>query len=177
MEIRKLKIKYKKKFFVIRNLKPSDVNSKYVLALKNEKFLQTIPKKINIQIQKKIIKKINKSKIQKLIGFFYKDKLLGTSGFQNFNKKKINIGVFLFHKSFKGKGFGKFFIWTASFFMFHFYNKKYFIAGIKKSNIRSIGAFKGGGFKFLNKKKDSFNYFLKIESKKPKFIKNIEIFF
>ena len=177
MELRKLKFKYKKKEFVIRNLKLSDVNLKYVIALKNEKFLQTVPRNLTVKKQKKIIKKINKNNFEHIIGFFYRDKLLGTSGFQNLNKKKINIGVFLFEKKFLGKRYGKFFIWATSFFMYHFYNKKYFIAGIMKSNLRSIGAFKGAGFKLLNKKKDSFNYFLKIESKKPNFSQKAKIFF
>ena len=177
MELKKLKIKYKKKEFVIRSLKLSDVNLKYVSALRNEKFLQTVPKNLNVEKQKKIIKKINRSKFEHIIGFFFRDKLLGTSGLQNLNKKKVNIGVFLFDKKFLGKGFGKFFIWSASFFMFHFHNKKYFIAGIMKSNLRSIETFKGVGFKLLNKKKDSFNYFLKFGTKKPNFSQKAKIFF
>ena len=70
MELKKLKIKYKKKEFVIRSLKLSDVNLKYVSALRNEKLLQTVPKNLNVKKQKKIIKKINRSKFEHIIGFF-----------------------------------------------------------------------------------------------------------
>lgn len=177
MEKHKIKFQYKKKTFTIRNLKLTDINLEYINALKKEKFLVTIPKKLNIKQQKKIVNKINKSKNYKLIGFFYRDRLLGTSGFQNFNKKKVNIGVFLFNKNLVGKGFGKVFISLASFYMYYFFEKKYFIAGIRKSNLKSIGAFKGAGFKLLNKKKESLIFFLKIESKKHKFIKSAKLLF
>ena len=177
MEKYKIKFQYKNKTFIIRKLRLTDVNLEYINALKKEKFLTTIPKKLNIKKQIKIINKINKSKNQRLIGFFYRDRLLGTSGFQNLNKKKVNIGVFLFNKDFAGKGFGKAFISLASFYMYYFFKKKYFIAGIMRSNLKSLGAFKGAGFKLLNKKKESLNFFLKIESKKYKIIKRAKLLF
>ena len=172
-----IKFRYKQKIFSIKQLKLKDIKFEYIKALRNEKFLVTIPKKITINKQKTIVKKINKDTSQKILGFFYKSKLIGTSGFQNLNKKKVNIGIFLFNKQILGKGFGKVFIWFACFYIFHFFKKEYFIAGIMTKNLKSLGAFKGAGFKLLNKKKESLNFFLKIKSKKPKFVKSSKLIF
>ncbi len=176
MEKNQIYIEYKKKIFLLRKIKIRDINNKYVDALKQNKFLASIPTNIDLKRQKEIVKKINNSKNRMLIGFFNKNNLIGTSGFQNLNRKKLDIGIFLFNKNFTGKGLAKIFIWYAGFYMYHFYKKKYFIAGIVKSNYKSLKAFKGAGYKLLNKKKGGYNYFLEIENHNPNFTKNIKLY-
>ena len=117
MASREVKISYKQKLFIIRKLYQSDVNADYVKSLKNEKFIQSVSKNITISEQKKIINDVNKNKTTCILGFFYKKKLLGTSGYQKLNKKKVFMGIFLFDRRFIGKGYGKFFIWSACFFI------------------------------------------------------------
>lgn len=166
MASREVKISYKQKLFIIRKLYQYDVNADYVKSLKSEKFIQSVSKNITISEQKKIINDVNKNKTTCILGFFYKKKLLGTSGYQKLNKKKVFMGIFLFDRRFIGKGYGKFFIWSACFFINKFFKKDIFVAGIMKSNFKSIKAFNGAGFKIFYKAKKSIRCCLKFKSRK-----------
>ena len=107
--------------------------------------------------QKKYINKINLSKSKMILGFFHKNELIATSGFQNLQKKSVSVGIFIFEKKFLNKKISHFFIAHACIFVNKFFNKKNFFAGFSKKNIKSILSYEKIGFgTYLTKKKTTF---------------------
>lgn len=138
---------YQGNFFLIRKLLSTDVNISYIKYLKNQKFLLNKNKNLTKKGQINYINQIHKDKNKTILGIFYKKSLIATTGFQQLNKKKVFIGIFLFNKNFINKGYGFFFINFATNYIYKFYKKKIFIAGINNKNIASIKAFQKAGFK------------------------------
>ena len=94
--MKEIKIIYKGNFFLIRVLKPEDIKNNYIKELKKQKFI--LFKKYTIKDQKDYIRNLNKNKKQTILGIFNKNKLIATSGFQNLDKKIVNIGIFYLKK-------------------------------------------------------------------------------
>jgi RimJ/RimL family protein N-acetyltransferase len=151
---------YKDYFFTIRSLFLTDINKEYLNSLKNSTFLESLPKNINLNYQKKYIKRINKSTNETILGVFNNKKLIFTSHFTNLNKKAAYLGIFLFSKKFLGKKFSSFFILQVCLFINFKYNIYHFKAGVDNLNFRSKKSFLKAGFKVCDKKKKSAIYYL-----------------
>jgi len=163
MEIVKNFFYYKDYFFTIRSLSLTDVNKEYLNSLKNSPFLESLPKNINLNYQKKYIKCINKNANEAILGVFNKKKLIFTSHFTNLNKKIAYLGIFLFSKNFLGKKFSNFFILQSCLFVNFKYNVYHFKAGVDNLNFRSKKSFLKAGFKVFDEKKKSTIYYLDFE--------------
>jgi RimJ/RimL family protein N-acetyltransferase len=163
METVKTFFYYKDYFFTIRSLFLTDVNKEYLNSLKNSTFLESLPKNINLNYQKKYIKRINKNANEAILGVFNNKKLIFTSHFTNLNKKVAYLGIFLFSKKFLGKKFSNFFILQACLFVNFKYNIYHFKAGVDNLNFRSKKSFLKAGFKVFDKKKKSTIYYLDFE--------------
>ena len=81
-----------------------------------------------------------------ILGFFHKNDLIATSGFQNLQKKTVSVGIFIFEKKFLNKKISHFFIGHACIYINKFLKKKSFFAGFNKKNIKSILSYKKIGF-------------------------------
>ena len=137
--------------FKIKNLKFSikcilneNINQKYLSSLKKSKYI--LNKNSGELWQKKYINKINLSKSKMILGFFHKNGLIATSGFQNLQKKSVSVGIFIFEKKFLNKKISHFFIGHDFIYINKFLKKKSFFAGFNKKNIKSILSYKKIGF-------------------------------
>lgn len=128
------------------------INKNYLLSLSKSKYI--INKNNDELWQKKYINKINKSKTKMLVGFFYKRKLIASSGLQNLDKNKISVGILIFDKRFLNKKISHFFIGHVCIFTYKFLKKKLFYAGFNKNNLRSIMSYEKIGFKTYFKRKE-----------------------
>ncbi len=144
---------YQGKLFLIRKLLSKDINASYIKTLKKQNFLTNSVRQLTKKDQIKYINQIHKNKNKTILGIFYKNTLIATSGTQSLNKKKVFIGIFLFDKKFSNKGLGFFFINLVTNYIFKFFKKKIFIACVYNKNIASIKAFKKAGFKKINSSK------------------------
>ena len=163
MEIVKNFFYYKDYFFTIRSLFSTDVSKEYLNSLKNSVFLESLPKNINLNYQKKFINRINKNVNESILGIFNNEKLIFTSHFTYLNKKIAYLGMFLFSKKFLGRRFSHFFILKACLFINFKYNIYHFKAGVDNLNFRSKKSFLKAGFKVFDEKKKSTIYYLDFE--------------
>ena len=136
--------KIKRKLIQAKCLSPTDVNREYISELNKSKFIENQNNKVKKQIN--YIKKIQKSKNKILIGFFFKNKLIGTSGFQKINTDKPTVGIFIFNKKFLGKKLSHLVTANGCLFLHKVLRKKIFSCGISNKNINSIKMFKKIGF-------------------------------
>ncbi|WP_440669457.1 hypothetical protein [Candidatus Pelagibacter sp. HIMB1483] len=148
--------KVKKFNLSIKCISEKHINRKYLSSIKKSKFI--LSKINNGELwQKKYINKINLSKSKIILGFFYNNQLIATSGLQNLNKKYVSVGIFIFDKNFLNKKVSHFFIAHACIFINKFFNKKNFFAGFNKKNIKSILSYEKIGFEtYLTKKNTTF---------------------
>ena len=128
------------------------INKNYLLSLSKSKYI--INKNNDELWQKEYINRINKSKTKMLVGFFYKRKLIASSGLQNLNKKKISVGILIFDERFLNKKISHFFIGHACVFTHKFLKKKLFYAGFNKNNLKSIMTYEKIGFRTYFKRKE-----------------------
>lgn len=148
--------KIKKFNLNIKCISEKHINQKYLSSIKKSNFI--LNKCDNDELwQKKYINKINSAKSKIILGFFYNNQLIATSGLQNLNKKHVSIGIFIFDKNFLYKKISHFFIAHACIFINKFLHKKSFFAGFNKKNIKSILTYEKIGFEtYLTKKKTIF---------------------
>ncbi len=136
--------KIKRKLIQAKCLSSTDVNREYISELNKSKFIENQNNKVKKQIN--YIKKIQKSKNKILIGFFFKNKLIGTSGFQKINTNKPTVGIFIFNKNFLGKKLSHLVTANGCLFLHKVLRKNIFSCGISNKNINSIKMFKKIGF-------------------------------
>ena len=153
--------KIKRKLIQAKCLSSIDVNQEYLSELNKTKFLINQNKKLEKQIN--YIKRIKKSKNKILIDFFFKKKLIGTSGFQKINTNKPTVGIFIFDKNFLGKKLSHLLTANSCVFLHKILKKNKFRCGISNKNISSIKMFKKIGFNPYYKKNDVTFYKSNIE--------------
>jgi len=148
--------KIKKFKFTIKCVSKRHINQKYLSSIKKSNFI--LNKKGDDELwQKKYINKINLAKSKIILGFFYNNQLIGTSGLQNLKKNHVSVGIFIFDKNFLHKKLSHFFIGHACIFINKLFNKKNFFAGFDHRNIKSILTYEKIGFKtYLEKNKKIF---------------------
>jgi len=148
--------KIKKYNLSVKCISERHINQKYLSSIKKSNFI--LNKSNNDELwQKKYINKINLAKSKIILGFFYNNQLIATSGLQNLNKKYVSVGIFIFNKNFLNKKISHFFIAHACIFINKFFNKKKFFAGFNKKNISSILSYEKIGFEtYLTKKNTIF---------------------
>jgi len=159
--------------FEFRCLNPNDVSDAYIEGLKNEnKYLVNNEKEISKKMQQDYIKKITDSESSVICGLFLNSILLGTAGIQNLsNKQKTTVGIFIFNKDQRLRGFGKTLVWSSTYLIKKSSGIDYICANMKKSNIPSLKSFLSCGYQIINRNKSE--YWVALESKdliKPKFI-------
>ena len=90
--------KIKKKIIQVKCLAPNHVNHEYLQYINKSRFILYKNKDLVKQIA--YIRRIKISKKKILFGFFFKNKLIGTSGFQKVNTNVPTVGIFIFDKNF-----------------------------------------------------------------------------
>ena len=122
-------------------------------------------KKVRLRILDKnyiIIKCFNRNEFRKTF--------LDTIGLQKV-KKNIVLGILIFEKKIKNKGYSKYFLYGCIKFVKHLYGNNNYFAGIKKNNLKSIYLFKSLGFKVKVKYQKNYLFYLNYKKiKTPKFI-------
>jgi|688.fasta_scaffold118890_2 hypothetical protein len=148
--------KIKKFRLTIKCISERHINQKYLSSIKRSNFI--LNKRDNDELwQKNYINKINLAKSKIILGFFYDNQLIATSGLQNLNKKHVSVGILIFDKNFLNKKISHFFISHACIFVNKFFNKENFFAGFDKKNIKSILSYEKIGFAtYLTKNKNIF---------------------
>lgn len=148
--------KIKKFRLTIKCISEKHLNKKYLSSIKKSNFI--LNKVDNDELwQKNYINKINLAKSKIILGFFYDNQLIATSGLQNLNKKYVSVGILIFDKNFLNKKISHFFIGHACIFVNKFFNKENFFAGFEKNNIKSILSYEKIGFEtYLTKNKNIF---------------------
>ena len=111
-------------------------------------------KKKNLKNQIAYIKKIKVSQKKILFGFFFKNRLIGTSGFQKIDTNIPTVGIIIFDKNFLGKKLSHIFTANSCVFLNKIFKKKNFCCGINNKNSASIKMFKKLGFKSYYRKKN-----------------------
>ncbi len=135
-----------------------DVTDHYVKALQDEKsYIHNIHTDINIEKQRAYIKKIQSSKDDGILGLFLNGSLIGTSGVQDImGKGYTTMGIFVFNKDNRGKGYGKILVWASSWLLSQTVGCTRFSAGMEKTNVPSFKAFKACGYDILKETKDVY---------------------
>tara|TARA_Y100000768_G_scaffold369529_1_gene334531 strand:- start:2448 stop:2975 length:528 start_codon:yes stop_codon:yes gene_type:complete len=152
-----LKFVLKKKVFIIKCFKSSEVNRNYVNAINSNKFVRyNTNKKFSISDQKKYIKNINKSENDLIFGLFNKKRLVGTVGSQKITSKKYYIGVIIFNNKFRNLGLAKIMIQRVSKYMNSKLNVNFLFASVNKSNFISHKLFKSLNFRVHKKIKKKY---------------------
>ena len=147
--------KIKKKIIKVKCVLPEHVNQEYLTKIYKSKFI--LYKKKNLKKQIEYIQRIKVSQNKILFGFFFKKKLIGTSGFQKINTNVPTVGVIIFNKIFLGKKLSHTFTANSCIFLNKIFKKKKFCCGINNKNSASIKMFKKLGFKsYYNKKNITF---------------------
>ena len=167
-----------------RTLNESDVSQDYVNGLQVQKeYIENVPSHVSISSQKKYINDILYSKRNTICGLFINNELVGTAGVQQSIKLLqyieisaefvVAIGIFVFNKSYRGKGLGKTLVWAAT-YLFHNSNQaEWFGAGMAKENIPSLKSFLSCGFRKIHEDKEYCKVLLNYtELIKPEFIKD-----
>jgi len=135
-----------------------DVTDRYVKALRDQKsYIQNTHADINLEKQRTYVKKIRSSKNDGILGLFLNGSLIGTSGVQNIMGKGFaTIGIFVFDKEARGKGYGKTLVWASSWLLSQVFDCSQLSAGMEKTNIPSFKAFKSCGYTVLRETDDVY---------------------
>lgn len=142
--------------------------NKYVNFLKKNKYISYKPKNYLEQII--YLKNINKSKDKIIFLLEFNKKFVGTIGVQKV-KKNIMLGILIFERKVKNKGYSKYFLYGCLKFVKHLYGNNNYFAGVKKNNFKSIYLFKSLGFKIRVKSQKGYLFYLNYKKIKiPKFI-------
>ena len=139
-----------------------DVTQNYVKGLQNQKtYIENTQADINLEKQKEYVKKIRLSKDDGMFGLFVDGDMVGSSGVQNIKGPGYTtIGIFVFDKNDRGKGYGKILVWASSYLLSQTLGCSQFSAGMKKKNMASFKSFKACGYTILKETEDA--YILKI---------------
>ena len=168
----KINIKFKRKKYIIQQIRLSDINGKYIIALKKNQKILSYPQ-FRIEEQKEYISRIKNSKKRLILGFYYNKKLIYSSGVQLDKKnKKIYIGILNIDQKYLKKGLAKIFLLSAMKHLNNITNIDFFFAGVDKNNFPSIKLFKSLNFK--SKLVDN-NYLFMLDIKNLKIIKYLKI--
>lgn len=131
---------------LIKCIQPNDVNLAYVSSLNNEKkYLETKSDCVTICHQKKYVVETIFAIDRLLLGLFYRNELIGTSGSQVIRCNEFSLGIFNFD-SWRGRGFGKVLVWMASRFLIQEMNGLILRAGMKIDNHASLKSFLKCGY-------------------------------
>ena len=144
--------KIKKKIIQVKCVLAEHVNQEYLAKIYKSKYI--LYKKKDLKKQIAYIKRIKFSQKKILFGFFFKNKLIGTSGFQKINTSIPTIGIIIFDKIFLGKKLSHVFTANSCIFLDKILKKKKFSCGINDKNSASIKMFKKLGFKSYYRKKN-----------------------
>jgi len=144
--------KIKKKIIQVKCLAPNHVNHEYLQYINKSRFILYKNKDLVKQIA--YIRRIKISKKKFLFGFFFKNKLIGTSGFQKVNTNVPTVGIFIFDKNFLKKKLSHIFTGNACIFFNKIIKKTKISCGISNKNLASIKMFKKLGFKPYYKRKN-----------------------
>jgi len=131
---------------LVKCIQPNDVNLVYISSLNNEKkYLETKNKFVTICHQKEYVSDTIFAADRLLLGLFYKNELIGTSGSQATSCNEFSLGIFIFD-SWRGRGFGKILVWMASKFLIQEIKVLKLRAGMKMDNQASLKCFLKCGF-------------------------------
>jgi len=144
----------------LRTLRISDITDSYLTALTvGPKYIRGAQIGGSCDYQRKYIRNIRKSKNDVLLGLFYDDQLIGTSGMQlsysESIKKKlwlpleqqiVTVGVFIFLEEMRSQGIGHCLLFGACSLFHHDMISSYFGAEIDLGNLVSIALFEKCGF-------------------------------
>ena len=167
-----------------RTLNESDVSQDYVSGLQVQKeYIENVPSHVSISSQKKYINDILYSKRNTICGLFINNELVGTAGVQPSIKflQYIEvsaefvaaIGIFVFSKSYRGKGLGKTLVWAATYLFHNSTQAEWFGAGMAIENVPSLKSFLSCGFRKIHEDKEYCRVLLNYtELIKPEFIKD-----
>ena len=144
--------KIKKKIIQVKCVSPEHVNQEYLSKIYKSKFI--LYKKKDFKKQIAYIERIKVSQKKILFGFFFKNKLIGTSGFQRIDTTVPTVGIIIFNKNFLGKKLSHIFTANSCIFLNKIFKKKKFCCGINDKNLASINMFKKLGFKSYYRKKN-----------------------
>jgi RimJ/RimL family protein N-acetyltransferase len=170
-----------------RTLSEIDVSNNYINGLREQtEYIKNIPADLTISKQKKYIKKILLSEGDTICGLFFNRELVGTAGVQSSNsllkyievpaESAATVGIFLFKKSFRGRGLGKTLVWAATSLFNHSTKVEWFGANMKKRNIPSLKSFLSCGYNNIYENKNEYKVLINYsELIKPDNIKNIVI--
>lgn len=174
---------------VFRTLSPDDVTDLYVSSLKVEReFISNVPRELDDQKQREYIRNIVRSADDTICGLFVDGILVGTAGIQNlFGEKSIEVvdgvsfnctvGIFVFSKSSRGKGYGKTLVWAACTLANQSVRIEKFEACMQKVNLPSLKSFIACGFIVV--KENSTSYQVSLESQRllqPAIIAGVNIY-
>ena len=143
---RELRCSLDDEILLIKCIQPNDVNLTYVNSLNNEKkYLETKSDCVTISDQKKYVIETIFAIDRLLLGIFYRNELIGTSGSQAISCNEFSLGIFIFD-AWRGRGFGKILVWMASRFLIQEINGLILRAGMKIDNHSSLSSFLKCGF-------------------------------
>lgn len=129
----------------------------YVSSLKKNKFI--ICKTKNYLDQICYLKNINRSKDKIIFLLEFNKIFIGTIGAQKI-KKNFFIGILIFSKRIRNKGYSKYFLYGVIRFLKYFYKINNYFAGINSDNLRSINLFKSLGFEIQNRSEKNLIFYL-----------------
>jgi len=186
---KKLEFLHKDKKCEFRTIFCSDITNNYISGLKKgNKYIGNIPINVNKHSQMKYINNIIESKRDTICGLFVNSELIGTAGIQysyskNFLKDtnlKINniatIGIFIFNKNFRGKGYGKAMLWASIFLTNMCQNTIWFGVCTEKENPITYKLNIDIGFKLFYENERLYKFYLDYTQLiKPDFINRINV--
>jgi hypothetical protein len=144
---------------------------KYVNFIKKNKYISYKPKNYLDQII--YLKNINESKNKIIFLLEFNKKFVGTIGVQKI-KKDVTLGILIFEKKIKNKGYSKYFLYGSIKFVKHLFGNNNYFAGINKNNFKSIYLFKSLGFKVKDKYQKNYLFYLNYN--KINIPKSIDVF-
>lgn len=153
--------------FKFRTIRKADVNQEYIDGLRTQYgYIENVPSKVTLKSQKQYVNGILTSASDTICGLFMNGSLVGTAGIQlslsnsflqNVDvpvKELATVGIFIFNKNNRGKGFGKTMVWAATYLFHKCTGNEWFGAGMEKENIPSYKSFHSCGFhEIFNDKK------------------------
>jgi len=86
------------------------------------------------------------------------------------------IGIFVFNKSYRGKGLGKTLVWATTYLFHDSTRAEWFGAGMAIENIPSLKSFLSCGFRKIHEDKKYCRVLINISDlKKPEFVKELKL--
>lgn len=169
-----------------RTINERDVSQAYIEGLiKQTSYINNIPPNVNLVSQKRYIKNTLRSKKDTICGLLINNNLVATAGVQMSLSKVFvdsidqqidrlaTIGIFIFDKSCRGKGYGKVLVWSATILLQRCLQVEWFGAEMEVSNTPSLKSFLSCGFKQVYQNKDYYKVLLHVsELRKPRIINN-----